>query len=98
MGSRAGCTCKGGVLPAALVVHGAALLGAYSAKISGLGQYFWGLVGSVAFVLVLVLHTYLKGPYYNLLDGYLGIIGMIWAFAIVWWLEKVKSRLQVAGS
>ena len=58
------------------------------------GAIFLGAGWFLAFVLVLVLHTYLKGPYYNLLDGYLGIIGMIWAFAIVWWLKEVRSRLK----
>ena len=69
-------------------------LGWFIYQKQSIGAIFLAAGWFLAFVLVLVLHTYLKGPYYNLLDGYLGIIGMIWAFSIVWWLQNAKGHLK----
>ncbi len=60
-----------------------------------LGAIFLLVSWFLAFVLVLVLHAYLNGPYYNLLDGYFGILGIVWALPIVNWLMKKASVLKM---
>ncbi|MCB0634528.1 MAG: hypothetical protein R2824_03475 [Saprospiraceae bacterium] len=61
---------------------------------------FWGLTG-----LILLMHNYLSGPIYIMLDGYLSHLGVLWALPIAfcclperrWWMLVLVGVLLLFG-
>ncbi len=46
----------------------------------------------VLLMVVLLTHTYLRGDVYYMIDGYLGMLGMVWAGAVYFFLRKSEKR------